>query len=285
MGLGHRGRHPRDDGAAGRVRRGGLVLAGRPRPRAAHRPDGPRAGRRAADIGVPGAPGRPRRRARGSCRWPTSPCGPRSASTKAGSSSRSTSSTGARRPTCSRSGSRASRRRGRRPRSPRRWLRPTRSSSARRTRSCRSDPILAVPGMREAIAAARARGVPVVAVSPIIGGRALKGPADRMLASLGHEATALGVARLYADLADVFVLDTVDAALAGDVEAPWGPRGRRRHDHDRRRLARPTRGDRARRGRRALRCRGRADGEAREGALERWACATRSGSSRTSSRA
>ena len=56
-------------------------------------------------------------------------------------------------------------------------------------------------------------------MSPIIGGRALKGPADRMLASLGHEATALGVARLYADLADVFVLDAVDAALAGDVEA------------------------------------------------------------------
>ncbi len=80
-------------------------------------------------------------------------------------------------------------------------------------------PILAVPGMREAIAAARGRGVPVVAVSPIIGGRALKGPADRMLASLGHEATALGVARLYADLADVFVLDKVDADLAGDVEA------------------------------------------------------------------
>jgi LPPG:FO 2-phospho-L-lactate transferase len=80
-------------------------------------------------------------------------------------------------------------------------------------------PILAVPGMREAIAAARGRGAPVLAVSPIIGGRALKGPADRMLASLGHEATALGVARLYADLADVFVLDTVDAALAAEVEA------------------------------------------------------------------
>jgi LPPG:FO 2-phospho-L-lactate transferase len=80
-------------------------------------------------------------------------------------------------------------------------------------------PILAVPGIRNSIAAARGRGVPVVAVSPIIGGRALKGPADRMLASLGHEATALGVARLYADLADVFVLDGVDADLAGDVEA------------------------------------------------------------------
>jgi LPPG:FO 2-phospho-L-lactate transferase len=78
-------------------------------------------------------------------------------------------------------------------------------------------PILEVPGMRQAIAAARARGAPVIAVSPIIGGRALKGPADQMLASLGHEASAVGVARLYADLADAFVLDTVDQALAGAV--------------------------------------------------------------------
>ena len=80
-------------------------------------------------------------------------------------------------------------------------------------------PILAVSGMREAIAAARGRGVSVVAVSPIIGGRALKGPADRMLTSLGHEASALGVARLYADVAEVYVLDTVDSALAPAVES------------------------------------------------------------------
>jgi LPPG:FO 2-phospho-L-lactate transferase len=80
-------------------------------------------------------------------------------------------------------------------------------------------PILDVPGMRDFISAARARGVPVAAVSPIIGGRALKGPADRMLAALGHEASALGVARLYADLCDVFVLDTVDAGLAPAVAA------------------------------------------------------------------
>jgi LPPG:FO 2-phospho-L-lactate transferase len=53
----------------------------------------------------------------------------------------------------------------------------------------------------------------------IIGGRALKGPADRMLIALGHEASALGVARLYADLCDVFVLDTVDGSLAPAVEA------------------------------------------------------------------
>jgi LPPG:FO 2-phospho-L-lactate transferase len=72
-------------------------------------------------------------------------------------------------------------------------------------------PVLAVPGLRELIAAARRRGVHVVAVSGIVGGKALKGPADRMLVSLGREATALGVARLYADLADRFVLDKVDA--------------------------------------------------------------------------
>jgi LPPG:FO 2-phospho-L-lactate transferase len=79
-------------------------------------------------------------------------------------------------------------------------------------------PILAVPGLGEILARARARGVPVVAVSGIVGGKALKGPADRMLASLGHESTALGVARLYRDLADTFVLDTVDAALAPAIE-------------------------------------------------------------------
>ena len=59
-------------------------------------------------------------------------------------------------------------------------------------------PILALPGVREALAAASGRGTPIVAVSGIVGGRALRGPADRMLASLGHEPTALGVARIYA---------------------------------------------------------------------------------------
>ena len=79
-------------------------------------------------------------------------------------------------------------------------------------------PILAVPGMTELLAGARTRGTVFVAVSGIIGGKALKGPADRMLASLGHEPTALGVARGYAGLIDAFVLDTVDAALATAVE-------------------------------------------------------------------
>ena len=77
-------------------------------------------------------------------------------------------------------------------------------------------PILAVPGVRDAV---RRAGAPRVAVSPIVAGRALRGPADRMLASLGHEVTALGVARLYAGLVDVFVVDDADAALIGEIEA------------------------------------------------------------------
>ena len=77
-------------------------------------------------------------------------------------------------------------------------------------------PILAVPGVRQALRDAKAD---VVAVSPIVGGRALKGPADRMLASLGHEPSAAGVARLYADFLDVLVLDREDEALAAQVES------------------------------------------------------------------
>jgi LPPG:FO 2-phospho-L-lactate transferase len=80
-------------------------------------------------------------------------------------------------------------------------------------------PILAVAGIREALEAARRRGVPVVAVSGIVGGRALKGPADRMLASLGHAPDALGVARIYAGLADGFVLDDLDAELRPGIDA------------------------------------------------------------------
>ena len=84
-------------------------------------------------------------------------------------------------------------------------------------------PILAVPGMHELIGAARSRGVPVVAVSGIVGGKALKGPADRMLRSLGLESSALGVATLYADWLDGFVLDRVDRSLEDQVGA-LGPR-------------------------------------------------------------
>jgi LPPG:FO 2-phospho-L-lactate transferase len=76
-------------------------------------------------------------------------------------------------------------------------------------------PILELAGMREAVIVA---GAAKVAVSPIIGGRALKGPADRMLTSLGHESSALGVARIYAGLVDTFVVDTADAELAPVIE-------------------------------------------------------------------
>src|SRR5215212_9684869 len=77
-------------------------------------------------------------------------------------------------------------------------------------------PILAVPGMREALSPSPA---PRVAVSPIVGGRALKGPADRMLASLGHEVSATGVARMYAGLVDGMVVDRVDDGERDGIEA------------------------------------------------------------------
>jgi LPPG:FO 2-phospho-L-lactate transferase len=80
-------------------------------------------------------------------------------------------------------------------------------------------PILAVPRMREAIGSARSRGVPVVAVSPIVGGVALKGPADRMLTSLGLESSALGVASMYVDVVDGFVLDELDRSLEPAIRA------------------------------------------------------------------
>lgn len=77
-------------------------------------------------------------------------------------------------------------------------------------------PVLAVPGVRDAITARRDR---TVAISPIVGGAALKGPADRMLRDLGHESSVVGVARLYAPLAGTLVIDTADADLADAVEA------------------------------------------------------------------
>jgi LPPG:FO 2-phospho-L-lactate transferase len=76
-------------------------------------------------------------------------------------------------------------------------------------------PILSVRGVREALKTA-AR---VVAVSPIVGGEAIKGPAAKMLRSLGHAVSATEVARLYGDFLDTLVLDQVDAALAPEVEA------------------------------------------------------------------
>jgi len=77
-------------------------------------------------------------------------------------------------------------------------------------------PILALPGMRKALALSRA---PKVAVSPIVGGRALKGPADKMLLSLGHEVSSAGVAAIYAGLVDGMVVDTVDDDDRAGIEA------------------------------------------------------------------
>jgi len=77
-------------------------------------------------------------------------------------------------------------------------------------------PVLAVPGVAEAVADRRDRAV---AVSPIVAGTALKGPADRLLAELGHEVSVVGVARLYAPLAATLVVDEADAAYAPAVEA------------------------------------------------------------------
>jgi len=80
-------------------------------------------------------------------------------------------------------------------------------------------PILAVPGIRAAVQARRDAGARVVAISPIVGGAPVRGMADKLLPAWGAEVSALGVARLYAGLADVFVLDEVDADQAGPVAA------------------------------------------------------------------
>lgn len=77
-------------------------------------------------------------------------------------------------------------------------------------------PLLAVRGVREVLRDTRAT---VVGVSPIIGGKTIKGPADRMMASLGMTPTATGVAEAYCDVLDVLVIDEEDRALAPAVEA------------------------------------------------------------------
>ena len=77
-------------------------------------------------------------------------------------------------------------------------------------------PIRALAGVNHLLAARRES---VVAISPIVGGAALKGPADRMLVELGHEPSVVGVARLYAPIASALVIDPVDAHLAAAVEA------------------------------------------------------------------
>jgi LPPG:FO 2-phospho-L-lactate transferase len=77
-------------------------------------------------------------------------------------------------------------------------------------------PLLAVPGLREMLATRRDR---VVAVSPIVAGAALKGPADRLMAELGTEPSVVGVARLYAPWVGTLVIDVADAGREGAVHA------------------------------------------------------------------
>ncbi len=73
-----------------------------------------------------------------------------------------------------------------------------------------------MPGIADSLKEHRAR---VVAVSPIVAGAALKGPADRLMAELGQEPSVVGVARMYAELAGTLVVDEADEALSGAVEA------------------------------------------------------------------
>ena len=76
-------------------------------------------------------------------------------------------------------------------------------------------PLLAIPGVASTLKKMREA---VIAVSPIVGGAAIKGPAERLMRELGFEASALGVARMYADLASTMVIDTVDESLAPEIE-------------------------------------------------------------------
>jgi LPPG:FO 2-phospho-L-lactate transferase len=77
-------------------------------------------------------------------------------------------------------------------------------------------PILAVRGIREAL---RSRRRNVIAVCPIVGGKSLKGPSDKMLAQLGYESSAQGVAKLYADFTGTFVVDPADQSQARVIES------------------------------------------------------------------
>ena len=87
---------------------------------------------------------------------------------------------------------------------------------------CPSNPYVSVApivGMPAIAAFIDGRGVPVVAVSPIVGGAAIKGPAAKMMAELGAETSAVGIARYYGGRIDGIVIDEVDAALASDIRA------------------------------------------------------------------
>lgn len=77
-------------------------------------------------------------------------------------------------------------------------------------------PIIQLSGVREALRSVRER---VAAISPIVGGKTIKGPADKMMRGLGHEVSPLGVARMYRDFAGVFILDRVDSRYVEPIRA------------------------------------------------------------------
>ena len=78
------------------------------------------------------------------------------------------------------------------------------------------DPILALPGVRQRLERFAGRRL---AVSPIVGGEAVRGPAGKLMEELGHEVSCVGVARYYQDLCDIFIIDEVDEGCMGDIEA------------------------------------------------------------------
>jgi LPPG:FO 2-phospho-L-lactate transferase len=77
-------------------------------------------------------------------------------------------------------------------------------------------PILAVPQVRDYLCARKEK---VFAVCPIVGGKSLKGPSDKMLTQLGHQSTALGVAKLYADFTGTFIIDPADKSQSVAIAA------------------------------------------------------------------
>ncbi len=83
-------------------------------------------------------------------------------------------------------------------------------------------PILMLPGVKEKIVERRRSGIPIIVVSPIIGGRPLKGPAHIFLNALGYEASSFGVAEVYTDVATAIVVDRVDELEASRIRSKLG---------------------------------------------------------------
>jgi LPPG:FO 2-phospho-L-lactate transferase len=103
------------------------------------------------------------------------------------------------------------------------------------------DPVLGIPGIRSSLVEYRQTGCHLAAVSPIIGGKTIKGPAAKMFAELGIPPSALAVAAHYEGLVSDFFLDAVDSVQAGPIAElgirPWVTDTVMNRVEDRRRLA------------------------------------------------